>query len=151
MKLILMRHGEAERHAESDAMRHLTNHGCDEVRINAEKLLEMAPIIELMAVSPYLRARETASIVSELYDGLTEQVSTHVTPDKSSPEACRDLEARFMEIETGLVVMHQPIISRLVYYLTGVEQPLGTAQIAVIQTPAPFSLSPGFSELLCVI
>lgn len=165
MKLLLMRHGEAEPSARTDAERSLTLFGQDQVSAVARRLSDMNLRVEASMVSPYLRARQTAAIMSgannndlssarsvdmssTMSEAWPEQVSDAITPDQSPERASGAIAACFENIGVGLVVMHQPIISRLVYYLTGQDQPMGTANLAIIEAP---QIALGCCELECVI
>ena len=73
MRLWLLRHGEAEPQAASDAARELTAHGRKEVQQAAAQLAGR-PLTAIVA-SPYVRAQQTAELVrSEL--GLTGKINT---------------------------------------------------------------------------
>lgn len=132
-----MRHGEAQSHAPSDIERNLTDFGMNEVRASVRSLLTYEPEIDLMLVSPYSRARQTADLVSELLGGKPMRVTDAVTPDVSVAHALAEIERQFEgpQIECIMVIMHQPIIGSLVYYLTGVQQPMRTAAVAMIEAP----------------
>ncbi len=149
MILLLMRHGEAEPHARTDSDRPLTLCGRGQVSAVARRLSEMDLQVEESMVSPYLRARQTAAIMSGTMAGSwPEQVSDAITPDQSAERAALVIAKCFDNVGTGLVVMHQPIISRLVYYLTGQDQTMGTANVAIIEAP---QIALGCCELECVI
>lgn len=64
MKLWLLRHGEAEAHARSDAQRELTPHGRKEVKQSAGHLPGHG--VSKIVASPYVRAQQTAQIVREV-------------------------------------------------------------------------------------
>lgn len=149
MKLLLMRHGEAEPNAKTDSDRSLTPYGREQVSAVARQLSNMDLQVEESMVSPYLRARQTAAIMSSTMAGSwPERVSDAITPDQSPEGAAMAIAECFGNTDTGLVVMHQPIISRLVYYLTGQDQPMGTANLAIIEAP---QIALGCCELECVI
>tara|TARA_B110000503_G_scaffold20128_1_gene30110 strand:- start:281 stop:844 length:564 start_codon:yes stop_codon:yes gene_type:complete len=187
MKLLLMRHGEAEFNAQTDADRSLTLYGRAQVSAVARRLLEMDLQIEKIMVSPYLRARQTAAIMSNtMLNNLSgtllnnppgasvsskelgkesgnisgdmsvtsavgswpEEVSEAITPEQSPERAAVAIAKCFDNAGIGLVVMHQPIISRLVYYLTAQDQSMGTANLAIIEAPL---MGLGCCELECVI
>ena len=149
MKLLLMRHGQAEANAKTDADRSLTPYGREQVSAVARRLSDMDVQVEGLMVSPYLRARQTAAIMSSSISGSwPEQISDAITPDQSPEKASSAISAFFDDGGTGLVVFHQPIISRLVYYLTGQDQPMGTANLAIIEAP---QIALGCCELECVI
>lgn len=135
MKLILMRHGEAESHAASDYDRNLTQSGQKEVRASALSLAAYQPRIDLLMVSPYPRARQTADLVIGVLGPVPMLVTDQVTPDVGVPQAIRELEKQCDDRQCIMVVMHQPIIGSLVYYLTGVQQPMGTASVAMLDAP----------------
>ena len=149
MKLLLMRHGEAEPRAQIDSDRPLTLYGREQVSAVARRLSEMDLQVEGSMVSPYLRARQTAAIMSGTMPGSwPEQISDPITPDQPAEGAALAIARCFDTAVTGLVVMHQPIISRLVYYLTGQNQAMGTANLAIIEAP---QIALGCCELECVI
>lgn len=80
MKLWVLRHGEAESHASSDAQRNLTEHGRQEVLHSAAHLIGQ-PISAIIA-SPYVRAQQTAQLVREAL-GFAPEIRTvpWLTPD----------------------------------------------------------------------
>ena len=183
MKLLLMRHGEAELNAQTDADRPLTLYGRTQVSAVARRLLEMDLQVQKMMVSPYLRARQTAAIMSKTMlsnmsgtisikssggpvsnkesgnisgnvsitsagEPWPEEVSEAITPEQSPERAAVAIAKCFDNAGIGLVIMHQPIISRVVYYLTGQDQSIGTANLAIIEAPL---IGLGCCELKCVI
>lgn len=148
MKLILMRHGEAHSKAASDFDRTLTSHGRKEVLTSVDRLAAYDLTIDLLLVSPYPRAQETAELVNERLGHLSLVTTEAVTPDIPVKEALTEFERYRQRIETLMVVMHQPIISSLVYYLTGIQQPMSTASIAVIDAPV---LERDCCDLECVV
>ena len=148
MKLLLMRHGEAESQAASDYERRLTDHGARQVAASVRRLLTYEFNIELLLVSPLPRARETADIVDELLGPVPMVVSDAVTPDATVAGAIEAFERQFKGRDCIMAVMHQPMIGSLVYYLTGVRQPMPTASLAVIEAPV---LTSDCCSVECVI
>ena len=63
MKLWVLRHGQAESHAPTDAQRNLTAHGREEVLGSAAHLIGQS--IAAILASPYVRAQQTAQLVRE--------------------------------------------------------------------------------------
>lgn len=63
MKLWVLRHGEAEPRANSDAERRLTAHGREQVVRSAAHLLGQP--LQAIIASPYVRAQQTAALVHE--------------------------------------------------------------------------------------
>lgn len=130
MRVYLMRHGEAESFAKDDASRSLTATGRARVASKARHL----PNIEIMTVSPYLRALQSADIlVSEGLNVQRRVVDDRVLPDCSLEPIVNDLLQNGSEVQ--LVVAHNPLLSRLVRHLCGFEAgsvALGTADMACL-------------------
>ena len=148
MMFLLMRHGEAEYSISSDFDRRLTDSGRAEVRQVSERLADRNIEIERVVVSPYTRARETAEIVRQSLSLPEAAISEGITPDRSPAEAVAALDGLRQNCECFLAVMHQPIISRLILYLTGVDQPMATSNVAVLETEV---VERGCCELICVL
>ena len=109
MTLWLLRHGEAEARARSDAERPLTERGRKEVRRSAERL-RGRPLQYILA-SPYLRAQQTAEIVREVL-GLALPLTTvdWATPDDSPRDAANRLDSYPGHC---LLVSHNPLLGQL--------------------------------------
>lgn len=133
MTLWLLRHGEAEPRARSDAERALTERGRKEVRRSAEHL-QGRPLRHIL-VSPYLRARQTAEIVRETL-GLALPLTTvdWATPDDLPRAAASHLDDYPGEC---LLVSHNPLLGSLSGLLIHghLQQPLGlnTASLVVLE------------------
>ncbi|MWV13507.1 phosphohistidine phosphatase SixA [Pseudomonas sp. R-28-1W-6] len=110
MKLWLLRHGEAEPRARSDAERVLTEHGRKEVRHAAKHLRERP--LEQILVSPYRRAQQTAELVREKL-GLQLPLTTldWLTPDDDPRQVLRRLDE--FTAEELLIVSHNPLLGAL--------------------------------------
>nr|WP_298137872.1 phosphohistidine phosphatase SixA [uncultured Pseudomonas sp.] len=138
MRLWLLRHGEAEAHARSDAERALTAHGRHEVRQAAQQL--MGRPLELILVSPYLRAQQTAAVVKDLL-GFTGMLRTvpWLTPDSAPREVLLELE--HYAVSELLLVTHQPLVGSLGGWLVHGhrQQPLAmaTASLAALEGEMP--------------
>lgn len=113
MTLWLLRHGEAEARAHSDAERPLTERGRKEVRRSAERL-RGRPLQYILA-SPYLRAQQTAEIVREVL-GLALPLTTvdWATPDDSPRDAANRLDSYPGHC---LLVSHNPLLGQLAGFL----------------------------------
>ena len=131
MKLWLLRHGEAEPQARSDAARELTRHGRQEVLQSAAHLVGR-PLTAILA-SPYVRAQQTAELVRETLGFAAPIVSVPwLTPDGDLAETLRYLDA---QVDQELVlVTHQPLVGELASLLLhGHRQepvPMKTASLA---------------------
>lgn len=117
MILYLLRHGEAEPRAASDAERALTTRGLNELADVGQRLRDLKPRIDLCLVSPYLRARQSAQV---LLDALGQKPRINgapwLRPDESPQQALRlldNLMARAMTSGDLLVVGHNPLLSAL--------------------------------------
>ena len=149
MRLWLLRHGEAEPQAASDAARELTAHGRQEVQQVAAQLLGR-PLTAIMA-SPYVRAQQTAELVRlELGFSGSVQTVSWLTPDSDPRDALKYLDER--EHAEVLLVSHQPLIGALGGLLVhGHRQeplPMRTASLAELEGDIPAA---GLMELLALI
>lgn len=134
MKLWLLRHGEAEPKARTDAERNLTDAGREEVQRNAAHLLGQ-PVQAILA-SPFNRAQQTAEIVrQELgFAGAIETVPW-LTPESEIDDAMLYLDRRN---ELGvLLVTHQPFVGALGGWLVNGHRcgplPLATGSLAELE------------------
>ncbi len=81
MKIFIMRHGEAEHYAQSDAERALTERGRSASAAVAKACVEQGyQLFDKVIVSPYLRAQQTWQEVATLFDAKQIEVS----PDRST-------------------------------------------------------------------
>ena len=149
MRLWLLRHGQAEPQAASDAARELTAHGRQEVQQAAAQLLGR-PLTAIMA-SPYVRAQQTAELVRlELGFSGSVQTVSWLTPDSDPRDVLKYLDER--EHAEVLLVSHQPLIGALGGLLVhGHRQeplPMRTASLAELEGDIPAA---GLMELLALI
>ncbi|WP_236234467.1 phosphohistidine phosphatase SixA [Pseudomonas tohonis] len=134
MRLWLLRHGEAEPRAATDAERPLTRNGRQEV-LHAAARLAGRPLQAIIA-SPYLRAQQSAELVREALDFSGALVTQPWLTPESDP---REALARLAEREEGelLLVTHNPFIGELAGLLIhGHRQqplPLGTASLVELE------------------
>lgn len=134
MKLWLLRHGEAEPSARSDAERNLTAHGRQQVREAAMHLQGRA--LQAVLVSPYVRAQQTADLACEVL-GFTgaRQTVAWLTPDSDLRQALRKLDG--YPLDELLLVTHQPFVGALAGLLMHGhrQQPLSmnTASLALLE------------------
>ena len=140
MRLWLLRHGQAEPYASSDAQRRLTAHGRQQVLHSAAHLLGRP--LDAIISSPYLRARQTAELVGEaLQSTLVQEIVPWLTPESSVREALALLAAR-PEAEI-LLVSHLPLIGEVAGMLVhGHRQsamPMGTASLIGLEGDLPLA------------
>ncbi|MCO7634885.1 phosphohistidine phosphatase SixA [Pseudomonas guariconensis] len=140
MKVWVLRHGEAEPRANSDAERRLTAHGREQVLRSAARLLGQ-PLQAILA-SPYVRAQQTAALVREAL-GFAEPVRTvpWLTSDHDAGQVIGELER--LGLEQVLLVSHQPLVGTLVGLLEhGHGQqpaPMSTASLAELEGDWPLA------------
>ena len=101
-----------------------------------------------LVASPYLRARQTALIVAEELQLAAPSFSEAITPAAEPEEAVAALRAIYGSVNIGLAVMHQPVISRLIYFLTGREQPMMTSDVALLEAPV---IARGSCRFICTL
>ena len=144
MTLWLLRHGEAEARARSDAERPLTERGRKEVRRCAERL-RGRPLQYILA-SPYLRAQQTAEIVREVL-GLALPLITvdWATPDDSPREAANRLDSYPGHC---LLVSHNPLLGQLAGFLQHghLQEPLLLRTASLVELDGAVAI-PGLMQL----
>ncbi|KPY86790.1 phosphohistidine phosphatase SixA [Pseudomonas syringae pv. tagetis] len=134
MKVWVLRHGEAQSRARSDAERELTAHGREEVLKSALHLTDK-PVQRIIA-SPYVRAQQTAQLVRQSL-GFNNPVMTvpWLTPDSSPREVLAQLDR--LAVDEVLLVSHQPLVGELIGVLAhGSPQqaePMSTASLAELE------------------
>jgi len=146
VKLWILRHGEAEAHARTDAERNLTERGRAEVLRSAAHLIGQ-PLGAIIA-SPYVRAQQTARLVREAL-GFVPDIRTvpWLTPEGSPEQVLAHLVAE----DNVLLVSHQPLVGNLISFLqhghSRQPQPMYTASLA--QLEGEFALA-GLMSLVSV-
>ncbi|MFJ3414623.1 phosphohistidine phosphatase SixA [Pseudomonas protegens] len=138
MKLWVLRHGQAESHAPTDAQRNLTAHGCEEVLGSAAHLIGQ-PIAAILA-SPYVRAQQTAQLVREAL-GFEGEIRTvpWLTPEANPLQVLEQLDS----VDNLLLVSHQPLVGNLIGLLQHGHlrdpQPMNTASLAELEGDWPLA------------
>lgn len=138
MKLWVLRHGQAESHAPTDAQRNLTAHGREEVLVSAAQLIGQ-PISAIIA-SPYVRAQQTAQLVREAL-GFEAEIRTvsWLTPEANPLQVLQQLDSA----DNLLLVSHQPLVGSLIGLLQHGHlrdpQPMNTASLAELEGDWPLA------------
>ncbi|MBT8140285.1 MAG: histidine phosphatase family protein [Gammaproteobacteria bacterium] len=145
-KLVVMRHGQAEPRASSDAQRALTGQGRADSQAAAAGIAEFfgdARCIQAIYHSPFLRTTQTAA---ELGDklcadaGLPRLVAADDLLGGQTPQQVLDwLDAQ--ALSSVVLVSHQPLVSTLLAYLldadcsgsAGREYPMAPASYACLE------------------
>lgn len=113
MQLYLLRHGEAEGSASSDAARRLTAKGHRDVKSVARQFRQLGQGLDLCLCSPYLRARETAQDFLHLVAPELKPVETQdLTPDNRAATVMAHLDTLSGDARV-LLVGHNPVMSEL--------------------------------------
>ncbi len=139
MKFYLMRHGEAEFNAPSDAQRKLTDRGVELLTYRLASCQEMLASVNCIVHSPYRRTTETAEIVSKVLNINTLYCSDLWTPDSDPHIALNALE-RYVD-SVPLIVTHMPIVSYVEALCcdgnSQYPQPFGCGEISSIEADWP--------------
>ncbi len=117
--LYLVRHGEAERLAASDADRPLTDRGLLQAQRAAARI---AVNRCLLLHSPYRRAVETADVIARHIGPQRQELADWLIPSASAVAAERalaDLEPEAERFGAVILVSHNPLVSQLLATLTG--------------------------------
>ncbi|WP_073521673.1 phosphohistidine phosphatase SixA [Pseudomonas fluorescens] len=146
MKVWILRHGEAQAHARTDAERNLTEHGRAEVLRSATHLIGQ-PLGAIIA-SPYVRAQQTAQLVRDAL-GFEPEICTvpWLTPDGDVQQVVKQLDTD----DNVLLVSHQPLVGSLISFLQHGHQrqpqPMYTASLAQLEGDFPLA---GLMSLVAV-
>ena len=134
MKLYVLRHGEAELQARSDAERRLTARGLAEVRAVATAVAARLAGLQTLISSPYQRARQTAAELMRTLGFAGELV---IDPALTPGSPVGGLGAILENSGAGelLLVSHQPLVGDLLRYLTDDDalEPMGTSHLVALQ------------------
>lgn len=143
MQLLIMRHGEAGWHT-LDQERELTEAGRLGVAEVAARIAESPWRPNLIWSSPYVRARQTAAIVSEILNCPVEE-KMFITPD-DDPGECLDALIEHHESPL-LIVSHMPLVGGLATLLVDAHRrgiPFMTSQAVMLDMPV---VGPGCADL----
>lgn len=117
LRLLLVRHGEAERRAASDELRPLSLHGRAEVGLVAEKLGAVGLVGPRVYCSTLLRARQTADIIAGALGVDAPLMLDGITPDDDPRRALKVLAPLCVPGVTPIVATHMPLIAGLAAWL----------------------------------
>ncbi len=116
MKIFIMRHGEAEHFADSDAARQLTVKGREESEAVARACIQQGCTqFDKVLVSPYIRAQQTWQEISAHFSATSIETSEDITPYGQS-ECVFDYANALIEVEkleSLLFVSHLPLVGYL--------------------------------------
>src|SRR4051812_28195713 len=127
MKLLVIRHAIAEDRDEwaltggDEALRPLTKEGTKKMKKAAKGIANLVPFVDLMLVSPLLRAQQTAEIVLKHVSPNETRTSQELLPD-ATPEQLGNLLLGHADFDTIAAVGHNPHLETLVGWLLGVHR-----------------------------
>lgn len=117
MKLFILRHGQAETYASSDAARKLTPAGRQQVQEVLGRTKSELTGIEKLWVSPLQRAQETADVVEAVLGKLPRVTSDLLLPESTPTDVLEMLQ--LLDGGGHMLVSHQPLVGELVNGLCG--------------------------------
>lgn len=116
MKIILVRHGQAEDETRPDSARQLTDFGQQQAAQTAEYVTtHYQP--DYFLVSPYDRAQQTLSAFQSRAPKVPSAVQDNITPSDDARKALVDMAD--VEAECLVVVCHMSIVANIAGLLTG--------------------------------
>lgn len=131
MKIILMRHGEAEYETQPDSQRNLTELGQKQAAETAQYIVDNYDP-DVFVVSPYVRAQQTLQALIALKPDVPVKVHPDITPDDDAMQALHGL----MDVEGQCVVVvcHMPIVAEIAALLTAdAAEPYQLAEARVFE------------------
>ncbi len=127
--LYILRHGEAGPFQINDAARDLTPKGILQIE-NIRN--ELPDTIQVMAVSPYVRAQQTADLVAKHVSVAKRIQSETLTPETKPEDAIHWLE--HSDATSVLLVSHNPFVSKLACSLCSESHiSFGTGSLVYLQ------------------
>ncbi|WP_201616989.1 phosphohistidine phosphatase SixA [Psychrobacter urativorans] len=118
MKIILMRHGQAEDETRPDSARQLTDFGQQQSAQTADYITaHYTP--DYFVVSPYDRAQQTLTQLQTRAPNVPVTVQDNITPADDARAALTELAD--IEAECLVVVCHMSIVAHIASLLTGVS------------------------------
>ena len=124
MKLLLLRHAEAEPHSAADFSRKLTEKGESQARKVGKFCAEHKLVPDVIFTSPLCRAEQTARLAAHEMDGVEVIVAQWLASGMQPEDALEELRAlkRFQSI---MIVGHEPDFSMLASALLGITHSSG--------------------------
>ncbi len=149
MKILIMRHGEAEQFALNDAERALTERGVSaSVAVARASNEQGVKRIDRVFVSPYLRAQQTWQAIEGYFHADRVETSDEITPYGESQQVFAFLAAASEneQLATVLIVSHLPLVGYLTAeFVAGMTPPMfPTSGLTCID----YDLASGRGEIL---
>ncbi|MGZ3743864.1 MAG: phosphohistidine phosphatase SixA [Pseudobdellovibrionaceae bacterium] len=161
MELILMRHGPAEDREEfakknpEDSLRPLTVKGRRRTQKSAKQLRDWCEEIDLIVSSPFTRARQTADLVSEIFNKTAVMESAELVPSSQPQTFKRWLRSHGEDYKRILAVGHEPQLSLLASFLMADQlEPLleiKKSGVLCLKIESFKDIAPGTAKLLWLV
>lgn len=116
MKIILVRHGQAEDETRPDSARQLTDFGQQQAAQTAEYVTTHYNS-DYFIVSPYERAQQTLAAFQARTPKTPSSVQDNITPSDDARQALMDISS--IEAQCLVVVCHMSIVAHIAGLLTG--------------------------------
>ncbi|MBP6208301.1 MAG: phosphohistidine phosphatase SixA [Anaerolineales bacterium] len=117
MHLYLIRHAIAVEEGapgyEDDSLRPLTDKGKKKMRQIAKGLRALGADFDLIVSSPYVRAKETAEILADVFDLDAIEFNNMLVPDGDPNLLISDINEKY-KVDSLVLVGHQPFLSSLI-------------------------------------
>jgi phosphohistidine phosphatase len=146
MELLIVRHALADDWAtfaatgQDDLLRPLTERGRKRMGQVARAIRQLVPVIDAIAVSPALRATQTAEILANVYQGLG-LIQVPALAPGARPQTIAQWLARQPDAATLALVGHEPDLSGLIAWLTAASPQgflrLGKGAVCLLECDAP--------------
>jgi phosphohistidine phosphatase len=127
MKMLIVRHGEAEPATGDDAVRKLTERGESQVRELWQALSDKGVLIKRIIASPFLRTQQTARLIADFYPGL-EVESQPLLLSETEPSAVLEWLQELPQDDGLVLVSHMPLVA----ILTGMLTDCASARLAFV-------------------
>ena len=130
MELYFLRHGIAvdrdDPKYKDDSLRPLTAEGQRKMRRAALGMQALGLKFNAIISSPYLRARQTAEIVAQVYKlkNKTVHLTNNLLPPASIEELLKEVRALFPKSKDILLVGHEPHLTEMISRLLKCDKPL---------------------------
>ena len=134
MNVLILRHGQAEGYAQTDAQRNLTERGLRDTEQAGQCLQALGLAFDGVWVSPYVRTQQTAQQVLKSFPELEVNTQDILTPE-SDPKTVFDA-IKHSELDSLLIISHQPLVGELLALLTepkvSYQSPMSPATMAYV-------------------
>lgn len=138
-QLFILRHGEASYNAPTDFDRELTEHGRAALSLQVVKHRQLLETVDVIFHSPLVRTTQTATLVKDLLSLDAPLLASGALLSESSPQSVTELLSS-VDQQSILLVSHQPLVSRLIEYLSGGERnscPMSAGSLAHLRYDIP--------------